>query len=503
MPEKLKSLLLVCLILLSVALTYHLWFGSAPLEKGIVPRYEHAYFTSPPAPSEIILPSEIIFLEQDTLFVFHRGERQYRSLWRKGLQLLTEKVTAEEIKHISSEKKEELLKNSFSTLVYNFRPSLLLENIASLPASMHAEIDKITFSWDEDQQLNIFLAGDEIIHIPEKEAVHLKDEFLPVEGNPYALLPPFLYLNTEDMELIEAPLTGDLEDAEIEDPDNVEIIEGISEEIYGARDETWNNAQNEIPEKTNSDEDPDDFEDTSPFLNLEVNVISDIYVPLEEIYAAEVFLKKEELQQEQLVRTFFLDLSMARRIEERDGALYFTNGEKGLRLYPSGLLEYTAPQLERTQDDMSYGAALQESAESQSLYGGWLPHTYLYKAEKSGNGYRFLWRSYREGYALVGGNMGSEMIINKQGVLFYRRFFYIFGEDASELRPFRSYKEAIVQSLLLNYEQLKGGATLLSMEPVYYLPEGRKPEKAVPAWHINFAETGDVYLHWRTLEPVI
>lgn len=466
MLEKLKSLLLVCLILSSMVLTYQLWFGRTFLEKGIVPRYEYAYFTPPPLQSEIVLPSEIFFFEQDDIYLFHRGEKKYLNLWQKGLQLLTERVEMDKAKRVSSESRDDWTKTASSTLVYNFNPPVPLDNIVVAPTNMHMDIEKITFSWGEEH-LDVFLEGEETIHVPVSETVHLKDNFLPADENSHMLLPSLLILDTESMNLIES--SGE-----------------------------------ENQEETNLDGNSENSGEADFLLNLKINVAADIYIPLEEICAAEVALKKEELQQEQLVRAFFLDLSMARRIEERDGALYFTNGEKGLRIYTSGLLEYTAPQLERTQGDMSYSAALQESAESQSLYGGWMLHTYLYGAEKVKNGYRFLWRSYRDGYALVGENMGSEMIINRQGVSFYRRFFYAFGEEVSERKPFRSYKEAIVQSLLLNKEQLKKEeVTLLSLKPVYYLPEGKKPEKAIPAWHINFAEIGDVYLHWCTLEPIV
>jgi hypothetical protein len=195
---------------------------------------------------------------------------------------------------------------------------------------------------------------------------------------------------------------------------------------------------------------------------------------------------------------------MARRIEERDGALYFTNGEKGLRIYPSGLLEYTAPSQERRHSDISYSVALQKGAESHSLYGGWMPDIYLSEAEEVKGGYRFIWRAFLDGFVLEGGDIGIEILINEQGVSSYRRMCYVFGEELAGRKPFCSYTEALAQALLLKKDRLtKNKVTLLSLKPVYYLLQGENIEKAVPAWHINFAETGDIYLHWNTLEPLI
>ncbi len=465
MLEKLKSLLLICLILLSMVLTYQLWFGRPPLEKGTVPRYEYAYFTPPPLLSEVVQPSEIIFLGQEDIYLFHRGEKEYLGLWGKGLQLLTERLEFENAKRVSKESKDDWLKTAPLTLVYNFNPPVPLECMARAPANLHMDLERIMFSWDEEH-LDVFLEGEEIVCIPVKGVTDLQEDFFPVEKKPYMLLPSLLVLDV---------------------PGNVKIFENTvrTGDFHG---------------DIKMEQSPGDLDF---LLNLKINVTADIYIPLEDIWAAEVSLRKEDLQREQLVRAFFLDLSMARRIEERDGALYFTNGEKGLRIYPSGLLEYTAPRLERTQSTMSYSAALQKSAESQSLYGGWLPNTYLYEAKKVEGGYRFLWRSFQDGFVLEGENTGSEMLINEQGVSFYRRFFYTFGEEISERRPFRPYKEAIARALVLKKEQLKGEkVTLLSLKPVYYLPGGKKTEKAIPAWSVNFAETGVVYLHWHTLEPL-
>jgi len=474
--EKLKSILLACLILSSMFLTYRLWFGKPPLEKGSSPYYEYAYFTPAPLLSAIVQPSEIIFSEGEEIYLFYRGEKQYVDLWEKGLQLIEDRLKVEMATHTSKESIAELLKTAPATLVYNFNPPVPLEYLVTGSANWYVNsIEKIIFIW-EREQLDVFLEGEDLLCITVPDVEYSPEDFLPAIKKPYMRLPSFLALDFGN------------QDAGAE-PDNTEEA-FAADEIEG--EETSGEAIEELPEELG-------------FLTeVEINVASDIYLPLEDIYAAEVTLQKEELQQEKLVRAFFLDLSMARRIEERDGALYFTNGEKGLRIYPSGLLEYTAPHQERRQSDISYSAALQKGAESHALYGGWMPDIYLSEAEEVGGGYRFIWRAFLDGFILEGGDIGIEMLINEQGVSFYRRMCYVFGEELAGRKPFCSYKEAVAQALLLKKERLtKNKVTLLSLKPVYYFLQGENIEKAVPAWHIHFAETGVIYLRWDTLEPLI
>ena len=476
MLEKLKSILLACLILSSLFLTYHLWFGRPPLEKGSSPYYEYAYFTPAPLPSAIVQPSEIIFSEGEEIYLFYRGEQQYIDLCEKGLQLIGDRLEVEKAAHAAKESITERLKTAPATLVYNFNPPVPLEYLATGSANRYTNnIEKIIFIW-EREQLDVFLEGEDLLCITVPGIEYPQEDFLPAIKKPYMRLPSLLALDFGSQD------TG-------AEPDNTGEASAVSEV---EEEKTPSEAIEEIPEEL-------------AFLTeVEINVASDIYLPLEDIYAAEVTLQKEELHQEKLIRAFFLDLSMARRIEERDGALYFTNGEKGLRIYPSGLLEYTAPHQERRHSDISYSAALQKGAESHALYGGWLPDIYLSEAEKVEGGYRFIWRAFFDGFVLEGGDIGIEMLINEQGVSFYRRMCYVFGEELAGRKPFRSYKEALAQALLLKKERLtKNEVTLLSLKPVYYLLQEENIEKAVPAWHINFAETGVIYLHWDTLEPLI
>jgi regulatory protein YycH of two-component signal transduction system YycFG len=466
--EKIKSILLILLIMLSLVLTYTLWFGRPPLQEGVVPRYEDAYFTSPLLLSEIVQPSEIIFYEEENvLHLYRRGDKEFIHLWEKGLEFLNKRLDIHSAKIISKEDLDVLLETNSSKIAYVFKPNFPLEFLIKTTVFPDMEIERAIILWEEELAY-VILEGDDNLLLPLRRAKELFEGLIPKEKNPHILLSSsqgLLIPREEEPQ----PHSGESQDDQGHEDTDEEIIVDGSEEDQSEKE----------------------------LHNWKIELSGEVYLPEAEIWAAEVALKKEEINDEQLVRAFFFDLSMARRIEERDGALYFTNGEKGLRIYPSGLVEYAAPRLERVFSNLSYGIALQKGAESQSLYGGWLPDTYLSEAIQILGGYRFLWSTFHRGFLLVGENTGSEMIINDQGVSFYRRSFYIVSEEISERKPFRSYDEAIYSVLFLNREYfLESSPVLLSIEPVYLR---QKNDKAVPAWAVHFDGLGIIYLHWATL----
>ncbi|MDO9534040.1 MAG: two-component system activity regulator YycH [Bacillota bacterium] len=474
MLEKVKSILLILLIMMSLVLTYTLWFGRPPLQEGVVPRYEYAYFTHPLLLSEIIQPSKILFYEEENvLHLYRRGDQEYVQLWDKGLDFLDKRLEMHNAKIISKEDVDGLFETFSSKIVYLFKPYFPLEYLMKTTMFPDLEIERAIILWEEES-VYVILEGNGNLLFPLSRAEELYAGIIPEGRNPHILLSASRTLRIPAEEEPHIPLEESTDDKDIQD------IQGIEEEII----------------VNGSEED----ENAKELHNWEIEVSGDIFIQEADIWAAEVILKKEEINYEQLVRAFFFDLSMARRIEERDGALYFTNGEKGLRIYPSGLLEYAAPRLERVFSNMSYGTALQKGAESQSLYGGWLPDMYLSEAIHFLGGYRFLWSTFHEGLPLEGENTGSEMVINEQGVSYYRRSFHIVSEEIYERKPFRPYDEAIYRVLSLNREYfIEHPPVLLSMEPVYYR---KKTDQAVPAWAVHFEGLGIVYLHWITLDPL-
>lgn len=71
-----------------------------------------------------------------------------------------------------------------------------------------------------------------------------------------------------------------------------------------------------------------------------------------------------------LVSEFFADPTVVRRIEERDGATIFTDGRSGLRVYPSGALEYNTPRATAARGSIEPDSAFSVALSFVTAHGG-------------------------------------------------------------------------------------------------------------------------------------
>ncbi len=546
MWEKFKLASLLLLIGLSLLQTYLLWFGQPLPQEGILPRYERAFFNDPPPVSRLIQPAQMVVEHGDELFVFGRGEEASARLWEKCFALIASTLQRPGLEMVAAEQMQ-ILEDIETRLVCKFDYTIPAEVfIPEFP--MGIDVGVITFLW-ERQDLHILLEGEDdfLYRVP---AVLARDilEFLPEAGeDTYISLPAELelYAASQDEDepellLVPAGTVAPYDEAETEmepvmphagqekeaagqeEPQKEEKspeqdlgandLSGTPEAVDGrpregldekAVDGDQEGLENEVrsPEApaTGTPEPLEERLERVWYLQVKGNII----VPENKIWAAERSLGPENIDLDQLVRAFFIDTTMARRIEERDDALYFTDGERGLRIYASGLVEYAAPKLEQVLSRIDYFTAVQKGAENLSLFGGWKSEAYLDNIERKSVGYALTWQLYDRGFRLAGENIGCTMIVNEQGVPYYQRKCPVIGEALFEKRPFRSYEDALYQAIMLEPEAYQDNrVTLLSLEPVYFIPGEAQQGKAIPAWHIHLQETGPVYLHWETLEQL-
>ena len=300
-----------------------------------MPHYEEAFFTAPPASSGIIKPAQIIFYDNDrSIHLYRRGSRGFERLWSKSLNIIKENVELNNAKNISKSDLEGLTATFSSRLVYNFEPSIPLVFMAGTSVFEDMSFEGAVFLWDEEL-LYIIFKGEENLLLPLSRADDLQRILFPVLDNPHQLLPQVIELGLPRDEGNEEGLEKEADEEEEKEADDVGIAPVSGEDII------------------DSDEQQ---------LGWEIKTRGEIYVPEGDIPAAEVRLGEEGIDREQLARAFFIDLSLARLIEERDGALYYTNGEKGLRIYPSGLVEFAFPRLKES-GQYFYSHALQKGAE--------------------------------------------------------------------------------------------------------------------------------------------
>ncbi len=546
MWEKFKLTILLLLIGLSLLQTYLLWFGQPLPQEGILPRYERAFFNDPPPVSRLVQPAQMVIQHGDELFFFGRGEETSARLWEKCFALIAstlqrpglERVTEENIKFL-----EEIETRLVCRFDYTIPAEVFIPEVP-----LGIDLGVITLLW-ERQDLHILLEGEDafLYRVPAALARDIL-EFLPEAGeDTYISLPAELELYAASQEkaepellLVPAGTTVPFDEAETE-MEPVTPHAGREEETAGEREPEKEEkgpeqdpGANDLPgtpeavdgrpgeglDEKAVDGDHEGLQEevlspeapaTETLEPLEerpervwhIQVKGNILVPENKLWAAERSLGPENIDLDQLVRAFFIDTTMARRIEERDDALYFTDGERGLRIYASGLVEYTAPKLEQVLSRIDYFTALQKGAENLSLFGGWKSEAYLDKIERQSTGYALTWQLYDRGFRLAGDHIGCKMIVNEQGVPYYQRKFPVIGEALFEKRPFSSYESALYHAIMLMPEAFHDNrVTLLSLEPVYFIPGEGQPEKAIPAWHIHLQETGPAYLHWETLEQL-
>ncbi|TYP57452.1 YycH family regulatory protein [Thermosediminibacter litoriperuensis] len=85
------------------------------------------------------------------------------------------------------------------------------------------------------------------------------------------------------------------------------------------------------------------------------------------------------------IAKFFSDFSITRRIEEKDGAVIYTDGSRGLRIYPDGAVEYSRPVPRDQKHKLGFYEALNLAVDFVNAHGGWPRSGYLSGYKISGN----------------------------------------------------------------------------------------------------------------------
>ncbi len=524
MREKLKLALLLLLIGLSLLQTYLLWFGRPLPEEGTQPRYEHVFFTELPAAGRLMQPLNILATEGETIYQFRRGESTFDFLWEKCFEYLKSALEGKIAQKIGEDEKERLEERADFKLDYFFTSPLPPELIVP-DSQFNMEMEHLFMFW-EGQNMSLLLSGVEtyLFQFPAAGRQDIAGQLAVRAEDTYHILPPEMELyvyqpETADPEFTLVPAGVEpgrdgIETALPAGSARGELEPGSTVGTAAPRLEAGNgesaSADEESPERADENENRQGGEfpgetalQGSPEMIWNFQVADRIVLPEGNLWAAEISLYPEVIDLDQLVRSFFVDPSMTRRIEERDRAIYFTDGQRGLRIYPTGRVEYTAPRLEHVQSRIKYHSALQKGAENLSLFGGWVSEAFLDQVESQPMGYRLTWQLFHDGLRFTGENVGAEMVINEQGAAYFQRKFPLLGETLFEKKPFRSYASALYEALRHNPDAFRDNRlTLLSLEPVYYISTAIAQSKAVPAWRIDFQETGPLYLHWQTLEKL-
>jgi hypothetical protein len=221
----------------------------------------------------------------------------------------------------------------------------------------------------------------------------------------------------------------------------------------------------------------------------------DLLFPLEPPKMAPRQVTGEFLPLEKLLRSIFVDTALVRLIEERDGALIYTDGQKGLRIFDHGEVELTSPHSEPGSQAISPLNALRRTAQFLQLLGGWPETLYLtsLQREESPAWLRRQWDSYtaqftaaQHGFRVLGRRPPAKLRFTDRGVIYYNRQLRVLGDETDYPRPLIDPLEAVSVASRFWPQEVKR-TELQSVFPVYYLRDSAAyPSAALPAWALRF-----------------
>lgn len=229
------------------------------------------------------------------------------------------------------------------------------------------------------------------------------------------------------------------------------------------------------------------------YLDYSISINSDIFVPGEPIYMKRPALRREEFDRDLLLKSFFVDYNLARVIEEKEGGLIYTDGEKGLRLTSSGLA-YSAPRLEEGQATASYPEALLSSSSLISHHGGWPENLrleeFVLSGRDHGSYYTAGWKIYYDGYPIIT-RSSTRLTFNNRGLIHYSRSVYypVVSAEANEILV-APWHEALLAATRTTILQQPGSETSLRLEKAelaYVVTEPESGLIGVPVWRFQLS----------------
>jgi len=440
--EKIKSILLFLLVVLSLLLTYQLWYGQKPTQLIAEEVYERIIVEKPRPLEEVLTPLEIVVTVEDGYYIFRKGDPHYSQLWNITSKILQEANTPSDT--INDMPVEEAL----NLLTYHIKPELPLgTGTPWLSESANSMVSEINL-YSLEENLWLELSG-------------------PADGKVL-----HLQLTPEKVEAFNRLIM----DISIE---NQMVYSILTDDLLAA------------------------------VLAYELNVTAPIYVPLDSVKMNRVILRPEEIDRDLILKTFFVDHNLARIIEEKDGGLIYTDGNKGLRLTDTGF-EYSSPGLEEGQVTSSYTEAMINSSSLISYHGGWHEGLRFENLYLDGwgrvNYYSAEWGFYHNGYPFFTSH-GTRALFNDRGLIHCARSIYIpvdtIRENDEQLSAalWQEALEAALKIFIARLFEKEQGLFIEKMNLGYAVIRSANIYKGEPVWLIQI--NGEkIFLKAESLEPL-
>ncbi|WP_018131048.1 YycH family regulatory protein [Effusibacillus pohliae] len=216
-------------------------------------------------------------------------------------------------------------------------------------------------------------------------------------------------------------------------------------------------------------------------------------LPNEKIRVPVITCKSVPLPADSLARTFFVDPTLTRRIQERDGSLIVTDGSRTVQISAKGRkIHYSNPQpLEKQQDSQPKDNAFQRAVAFVNEHGG-MQGAYVGRLQTAwGEHQEYLFNEYRHGLPVLSGVTGIQVALNGSEVVDMTRSAMYLGavlkEEVVEIHPPAPAIRQGASDLYLAYaaKEAEGNVRL---QPVWVVEYPRTPTA------IYDAQTGEKWL---------
>jgi hypothetical protein len=200
------------------------------------------------------------------------------------------------------------------------------------------------------------------------------------------------------------------------------------------------------------------------------------------------------------LRSVFPNPPLVRRIEEREGAVIYTDGQRGLRLFDYGEVEFNSPKSEPGLDRMTLLTALRRTAQYLQIMGGWPEHLFVGEAapeglESRGEIYAVALFSVQNGMPLLQQAPPVRLRFSDRGVVSYNRQVLVLGADKAQAKTLLSPLVAAA-SLAEAMAGWENKPTILDVFPAYYVREPANPQVlALPVWAFACSDGRTAVVH--------
>lgn len=195
---------------------------------------------------------------------------------------------------------------------------------------------------------------------------------------------------------------------------------------------------------------------------------------------------REELRTDEIIRSFFLTHSI---IQEADGVKTYTDGFGALRIFTSGMMEYTAGTQGNEAVFLDQPQLMQSSINFLSAHGGWPGSMLPVYLSNFGDSVRLEFASFAKGLPIAGDKVGIALEFQQGQVSSYQRQLVVETETVTEaLAEARPLGQHLASETQVGKFFTEGSKRISDLAPVFYLQQNR----LIPAWRVA---TGDEFVY--------